>query len=75
VTVDNDEISNNGTGLDVTSGTVVLSRSVINNNATYGVSNSGTVQTLVDNRIYGNGGSTSNSNAVQGTVLATVTGK
>ena len=71
VTVDNDEISNNETGLDVTSGTVVLSRSVINNNSTYGVSNSGTVDTLLDNRIYANG----NGNIVQGTALATVTGK
>jgi hypothetical protein len=65
VTADNDEISNNGTGLSVTSGTVLLSRSVITENSTYGVSNSGTVGTFQDNRIYLNG----NNNAIFGNPL------
>jgi hypothetical protein len=65
VTADNDEISNNGTGLSVTSGTVLLSRSVITENSIYGVSNSGTVETFQDNRIYLNG----NNNAVFGNPL------
>jgi hypothetical protein len=61
VTIDNDEISNNPNGIDVASGTAVLSRSTITNNSSYGVTNNGTLDTFQNNQIYANG----NSNAVQ----------
>jgi hypothetical protein len=69
VTADRDEISNNGTGVGVGANTsLLLSRSVIAKNSTYGVSNFGTAETLNDNRIYANG----ISNAVQGNALTPV---
>ena len=69
VTADRDEISSNGTGVGVGANTtVLLSRSVIAKNSTYGVSNFGTAETLNDNRIYANG----ISNAVQGNALTPV---
>jgi hypothetical protein len=56
VTLDRDEISSNGTGVAVGANTsVLLSRSVIAKNSTYGISNSGTAGTSTDNRIAGNG--------------------
>jgi len=60
VTIDNDEISNNQVGIDVASGTAVLSRSTITKNSGYGIANPGTVDTFQNNQIYANG----NGNAV-----------
>ena len=69
VTVDRDEISSNGTGVSVGANTtVLLSRSVIAKNSTYGISNAGTAGSSRDNRISGNG----NGNAVNGTALTSV---
>jgi hypothetical protein len=68
-TIDNDQMSNNQYGLENLSATVVLSRSVITKNSEYGVDNTGTVETLQDNRIYANG----NGNAVENTALTPVT--
>ena len=68
VTIDNDEISNNQYGVDVASGTAVLSRSTITKNTSYGVSNSGTADTFQNNQIYANG----NGNAVQYNALTPV---
>jgi hypothetical protein len=66
VTADRDEISSNGTGIGVGANTtVLLSRSVIAKNSTYGISNSGTAASSQDNRIAGNG----NSNVVLGNAL------
>jgi hypothetical protein len=67
LTLDNDQISNNSEGI-TTTGTTVLSRSVITENSQYGISNNGTVYTYGDNRIYLNG----NSNAIGGNALAAV---
>jgi hypothetical protein len=47
---------------------VLLSRSVIAENSTYGISNSGTAASSGDNRIAGNG----NSNVVNGAALTSV---
>ena len=56
VTLDHDEVSNNLTGVAIGANTsLLLSRSVITKNTTYGVSNSGTAGSSTDNRIYGNG--------------------
>jgi hypothetical protein len=55
LTIDNDEISNNTVGVGVVSGTALLSRSVITKNSSYGVANSGTVDTFQNNQIYANG--------------------
>jgi large repetitive protein len=67
VTADRDEISSNGTGVGVGANTtVLLSRSMIANNSTYGISNAGTADSSEDNRIYGNG------NNVHGTALTSV---
>jgi Fe-S cluster biogenesis protein NfuA len=56
VTLDRNEISNNATGVSVGANTsVLLSRSVITKNTSYGLSNSGTTGSAEDNRIYGNG--------------------
>jgi hypothetical protein len=69
VTVDHDEVSSNGTGVGVGANTsVLLSRSVIAKNSTYGISNSGTAGSSRDNRIAGNG----NGNVVNGTPLTSV---
>jgi hypothetical protein len=69
VTADRDEISSNGTGVGVgASTTVLLSRSVIAKNLTYGISNSGTAASSRDNRISGNG----NGNVINGTALTSV---
>ena len=69
VTVDRDEVSSNGTGVSVGANTaVLLSRSVIAKNTTYGISNSGTAASSEDNRIAGNG----NGNVVQGSALTSV---
>jgi hypothetical protein len=69
VTADRDEVSSNGTGLGVGANTsVLLSRSVIAKNSTYGVSNAGTAGSSEDNRIAGNG----NGNVVNGTALTSV---
>ncbi len=69
VTVDRDEISSNGTGVGVGANTtVLLSRSVIAKNSTYGISNSGTAGSSQDNRISGNG----NGNVINGTALTSV---
>ncbi len=69
VTADRDEISSNGTGVGVGANTsVLLSRSVIAKNSTYGISNSGTAASSQDNRIAGNG----NGNVINGTVLTSV---
>ena len=69
VTADRDEISSNGTGVGVGANTsLLLSRSVIATNSTYGISNSGTAASSADNRIAGNG----NSNVVNGTALTSV---
>ena len=68
VTIDNDEISNNQVGIDAASGTAVLSRSTITKNASYGITNAGTVDTFQNNQIYANG----NSNAVQYNALTPV---
>jgi len=69
VTADRDEISSNSTGVGVGANTtVLLSRSVIAKNSTYGISNSGTAASSQDNRISGNG----NGNVVQGTALTSV---
>ena len=66
VTADRDEISSNGTGVGVgPNTTVLLSRSVIAKNSTYGISNSGTAASSQDNRIAGNG----NGNVVNGNAL------
>jgi hypothetical protein len=68
VTVDRDEISSNSTGVSVGANTsVLLSRSVIAKNTTYGVSNSGTAGSSNDNRIAGNG-----SSDIHGTGLTAV---
>ena len=68
-TMDRDEISNNAIGVSIgTNTSVLLSRSVIAKNTMYGISNSGTAGSVLDNRISGNG----NSNAVNGTALASV---
>jgi hypothetical protein len=70
VTLDHDEISNNSTGVSVGAGTsVLLSRSVVTKNSSYGVSNSGTTNSAEDNRIYGNGAD------IHGTALADVAPK
>jgi len=67
VTADRDEISSNGTGVAVGANTsVLLSRSVIANNSTYGISNSGTAGSSNDNRIAGNGSGNVNGNALTG---------
>jgi hypothetical protein len=67
VTVDQDEISSNGTGVSIgTNTSVLLSRSVIANNAVYGISNAGMAASSADNRIAGNG------NAVSGTALTSL---
>ena len=69
MTVDRDEVSSNGTGVSVGANTaVLLSRSVIAKNTTYGISNSGTAASSEDNRIAGNG----NGNVVQGSALTSV---
>jgi hypothetical protein len=62
VTIDNDQISNNNelAGIDVASGTALLSRSVITENSLYGIVNNGTLDTFQNNQIYANG----NGNAV-----------
>jgi Pro-kumamolisin, activation domain/Divergent InlB B-repeat domain len=68
VTVDRDEISSNGTGVSVGANTtVLLSRTVIAKNSTYGISNSGTAASSGDNRISGNG-----SSDIHGTALTSV---
>jgi hypothetical protein len=68
VTADRDEISSNGTGVGVGANTtVLLSRSVIANNSTYGISNAGTAASSEDNRIAGNG-----SSDINGTALTSV---
>ena len=68
MTVDRDEVSSNGTGVGVGANTsVLLSRSVIANNSTYGISNAGTAGSSNDNRIAGNG-----SGDINGTALASV---
>jgi hypothetical protein len=65
VTVDRDEVSSNGTGVGVGANTtVLLSRSVIAKNSTYGISNSGTAASSGDNRISGNGSSDINGIAL-----------
>jgi hypothetical protein len=67
VTVDQDEISSNGTGVSIgTNTSVLLSRSVIANNAVYGISNAGMAASSADNRIAGNG------NAVNGAALTSL---
>jgi virginiamycin B lyase len=69
VTADHDEISSNGTGVSIGANTsVLLSRSVIAENSTYGISNSGIAASSQDNRIAGNG----NGNVVHGTALTPV---
>jgi hypothetical protein len=68
VTIDNDEISNNGVGIAAASGTAVLSRSTITKNSSYGISNSSTIDTFQNNQIYANG----NSNAVEYNALTPV---
>ena len=69
VTADRDEISSNGTGVGVGANTtVLLSRSVIAKNSAYGISNSGTAASSLDNRIAGNG----NGNVINGNALTSV---
>jgi hypothetical protein len=68
VTVDRDEVSSNGTGVGVGANTtVLLSRSMIAKNTTYGISNSGVAGSSEDNRISGNG-----SSDIHGTALTSV---
>ena len=70
LTIDNDEISNNnGNGISIGLGAVLLSRSVITKNLATGVLNGATVYTYGDNRIYANG----NNNAVLGVPLTPIT--
>jgi hypothetical protein len=64
-TIDNDQMSNNQYGLNVSTGTVLLGRSTITRNSQYGIANYGTVDTFQNNQVYGNG----NNNAVQNTAL------
>jgi hypothetical protein len=69
MTLDNDEISYNVYGIfNGTGSTMVLGRSTITNNSTYGIDNIGTIDTLQNNQIYANG----SSNAVGGTALTHV---
>jgi hypothetical protein len=68
LTIDNDEISNNPFGLSVFNSTVLLGRSTITKNSSYGISNSGTSNTFQNNQIYANG----NGNAVQYSSLTPV---
>jgi hypothetical protein len=69
MTLDNDEMSYNEVGVVSEAGsTIVLGRSTITNNSDYGIVNSGTIDTFLNNQIYANG----NGNAVQGTALTNV---
>jgi hypothetical protein len=68
MTLDNDEISYNYFGINNVESTIVLGRSTITNNSTYGITNEGTIDTFLNNQIYANG----NSNAVQGNALTPV---
>ncbi len=69
MTLDNDEISYNSYGIyNTRNSAIVLGRSTITNNSTYGVENFSTIDTFLNNQISGNG----NSNAVGGTALTTV---
>jgi hypothetical protein len=69
-TIDNDQISNNASGVVVTDATVLLSRSVITNNSQVGVNNAGTVNSFQDNRIIENG--SNNNNNISGSGLTDV---
>jgi hypothetical protein len=69
-TIDNDQISNNASGVVVTDATVLLSRSVITNNSQVGVNNTGTVNSFQDNRIIENG--SNNNNNISGSGLTDV---
>jgi hypothetical protein len=69
-TIDNDQISNNASGVVVNDATVLLSRSVITNNSQAGVSNTGTVNSFQDNRIIENG--SNNNNNISGSGLTDV---
>jgi hypothetical protein len=65
MTLDNDEISYNKIGIESaadTGSTIVLGRSTITNNSTWGIYNNSTINTLKNNQIYANG----NGNAVGG---------
>jgi hypothetical protein len=63
MTIDNDEISYNNTGIENDVGsTIVLGRSTITNNSQYGILNNSVMGTFQNNQIYANG----NSNAVGG---------
>jgi hypothetical protein len=68
VTIDNDEISGNIYGLIVNSGTALVSRSVITQNASNGIlsNGTGTIDSFQNNQIYANGFSTTDN--VSGTV-------
>jgi hypothetical protein len=71
VLLDNDQINNNQTGVENTSGIVILSRSVIAFNTTYGISDNNGTYTHQDNRYDFNG----NGNVVNGTQLSNLTGQ
>jgi hypothetical protein len=69
ITLDNDEISYNAYGILNSAGSsIVLGRSTITNNSTYGIYNFSTIDTFKNNQIYANG----SSNAVGGSALTTV---
>src|SRR6202034_4540111 len=69
MTLDNDEISYNAYGiLNNPGSTMVLGRSTITNNSTYGIDNNSTINTFQNNQIYANG----HGNAVNGNALTTV---
>jgi hypothetical protein len=71
MTLDNDEISYNSVGVynvgDAGS-TMVLGRSTITNNVSYGIQNANTIDTFQNNQIYANG----HSNVVSGNPLTPV---
>jgi hypothetical protein len=69
--LDNDQINNNQTGVENASGEVILSRSVIAFNTTYGISNAAATFTHQDNRIDFNG----NGDVINGTQLSNLTGQ
>jgi hypothetical protein len=71
VLLDNDQINNNQTGVENTSGVVILSRSVIAFNTTYGISDNNGTYTHQDNRYDFNG----NGDVVNGNALSNLTGQ
>ena len=68
VTIDNSQISNNSTGVNI-SGTLLLGRSTITENSLHGLQNFGTINSFQNNQVYENG----NDNAVGGAALNPIT--